>query len=33
MDRREERGSIIGPFLFMLFLIVALNVWGYFTQP
>ena len=33
MDRREERSSILGPFLFMLFLIVALNLWGYFTQP
>jgi hypothetical protein len=33
MDRRGERNSIVGPFLFMLFLIVALNLWGYFTQP
>jgi hypothetical protein len=32
MDRRED-SSILGPFLFMLFLIVALNVWGYFSQP
>lgn len=29
--RRQD--SILGPFLAVLFLIVALNVWGYFTQP
>ena len=33
MDRSRERNSIVRPFLFMLFLIVALNVWGYFMQP
>ena len=33
MDRTRQRSSILGPFLFMLFLIVALNVWGYFMQP
>jgi hypothetical protein len=34
MDRRDEReDGIIGPFLFMLFFMVALNVWSYFTQP
>jgi hypothetical protein len=29
--RRQD--SILGPFLAVLLLIVALNVWGYFTQP
>ncbi len=33
MDRREKGSGITGPFLFMLFFIVALNLWGYFTQP
>ena len=34
MDRRSEReSSMIGPFFFMLFFIVALNAWSYFTQP
>jgi hypothetical protein len=34
MDRRAERNrSILGPFLVMVFLVVALNLWGYLTQP
>jgi hypothetical protein len=34
MDRRNEReAGIIGPFLFMMFFMVALNVWSYLTQP
>jgi hypothetical protein len=34
MDRRDERNrSILGPFLVMLFAVVALNLWGYLTQP
>jgi hypothetical protein len=33
MDRRAEGGSILGPFLVMLFLVVALNLWGYLMQP
>lgn len=28
MSQRKE--SILGPFFFLLFLIVAMNVWGYF---
>jgi hypothetical protein len=30
MQRQE---SIVGPFLFLLLVIVALNMWGYFAQP
>jgi hypothetical protein len=31
--RRQDSDGILGPFLFLLFCIVALNMWGYFWQP
>jgi len=31
--RRRGEDSILGPFLFFLVFIVALNIWGYFSQP